>query len=47
MLAGLSKEDKAKLELTDASYYKYLIGVSDFNPCFNYYILISNEVNLI
>lgn len=28
ILAGLSPEDKAKLELTDASQYKYLTGVS-------------------
>lgn len=28
MLAGLSKEEKQKLELDDASTYKYLIGVS-------------------
>lgn len=28
MLAGLSKDDKSKLELTDASHYKYLVGVS-------------------
>lgn len=26
MLAGLSKEEKSKLELTDASHYKYLTG---------------------
>ncbi|KAK9510245.1 hypothetical protein O3M35_005070 [Rhynocoris fuscipes] len=26
MLAGLSKEDKSKLELGDASHYKYLVG---------------------
>lgn len=26
MLAGLSKDDKSKLELTDASHYKYLVG---------------------
>ena len=30
MLAGLSKEDKQKLELGDASTYKYLTGVSNF-----------------
>lgn len=28
MLAGLSKDEKQKLELEDASTYKYLIGVS-------------------
>ena len=28
MLAGLSKDHKAKLELKDASHYKYLTGVS-------------------
>lgn len=26
MLAGLSKEHKAKLELKDATHYKYLMG---------------------
>jgi myosin-7 len=28
MLAGLSKDHKAKLELKDATNYKYLTGVS-------------------
>jgi len=28
VLAGLSAEDKEKLELSDASQYKYLTGVS-------------------
>ncbi len=28
MLAGLSKDHKAKLELKDATHYKYLTGVS-------------------
>lgn len=28
LLAGLSSDDKEKLELTDASQYKYLTGVS-------------------
>lgn len=28
MLAGLSREEKGKLELGDASQYKYLTGVS-------------------
>lgn len=30
VLAGLSAEDKEKLELSDASQYKYLTGVSNF-----------------
>lgn len=29
MLAGLSREEKQKLELEDASTYKYLIGVNE------------------
>jgi hypothetical protein len=29
MLAGLSREDKAKLELSDAGHYKYLVGVKN------------------
>lgn len=30
VLAGLSAEDKEKLELSDASQYKYLTGVCSF-----------------
>ena len=38
MLAGLSKEDKTKYDLMDASHYKYLTGVSlfIFQFCFKF-----------
>jgi len=38
MLAGLSKEEKQKLELEDASTYKYLTGVSKKLYNFQFYI---------
>lgn len=37
MLAGLSKEEKSKLELTDASHYKYLTGVREFKTVYFFY----------
>ena len=38
MLAGLTKEHKAKLELKDATHYKYLTGVSRESPfCLQYH----------
>lgn len=33
MLAGMSKEDKQKYDLQDASHYKYLTGVRFHSPC--------------
>ena len=35
ILAGLSKDDKKKLELSDANYYRYLTGVTFYNRYFN------------
>ena len=35
MLAGLSKDMKAKLEIKDASHYKYLSGVIKLNCTHN------------
>jgi len=37
MLAGLSKEEKQKLELEDASTYKYLTGVSEQLYSYSFY----------
>jgi len=38
MLAGLSSEDKKKLELQDASHYKYLTGVNNLTSPSNAFI---------
>ena len=40
MLAGMSKEDKQKYDLQDASHYKYLTGVNQ--PCFFFLFPILN-----
>lgn len=39
MLAGLSREEKQKLDISDASKYQYLTGVNNiFIPNFEHFI---------
>lgn len=39
MLAGLSREEKQKLDMSDASKYQYLTQVSLFSDFFSHEIL--------
>lgn len=43
LLAGLSKEEKKKLDLGEPSEYRYLSGVSNHMICISYSISISSQ----